>query len=161
MTLLVGRIDRVTTRPQLEGLLSLPDLGVIGEPVSFLVDTGATSCLLGPTDILRLEPDLTVLEHRDTAWGISGPEECLITNGYVFFEDTTGVLHAYEVPKFFISQRVPPGPLDGIALMMTPPSLLGMDILRHWRSRLSPSEGIVEFGVLRADVSYPRPQPLT
>jgi len=153
---LLGRIDGFTPRPRLEALLSLPDLAIIAEPISFLVDTGATNCLLGPADIIRLEPDLSVLQERDTIWGVSGPEECLITSGYVFFEDDAGMMHAYEVPRFFVNQRALPGPSDGIRLR-TPPSLLGMEIMRHWRTRLSPSEGIVEFDVLHADVSYPRP----
>lgn len=158
--MLIGRLDELTLRPRLDGLLSLPNLAIIAEPISFMVDTGATNCLLGPADIVRLEPDLTVLQQRDTVWAMSGPEECLITEGYVFFEDDAGAMHAYEVPRFFVSERVVPGGGEGRALR-SPPSLLGIEILRHWRMRLSPSEGTVEFDVLHADVSYPRPPTAT
>lgn len=158
--MLIGRIDELTLRPRLDGLLSLPNLAIIAEPISFLVDTGATNCLLGPADIARLAPDLTVLQRRDTVWAMSGPEECLITEGYVFFEDDSGTMHAYEIPRFFVTERALPGASDGAALR-SPPSLLGMEILRHWRTRLSVAEGIVEFDVLHADVSYPRAAPPT
>ncbi|MBX7111294.1 MAG: retropepsin-like domain-containing protein [Dehalococcoidia bacterium] len=123
--------------------------------MSFLVDTGSSGCLLGPTDVERLEIDRSRLSGDEIVWGVSGPEHCFVEEGYLYLVDAdTGEQYMYPVPRFLISRRSPPEPREDGSVRELP-SLLGMELMQHWRMRFSASEGIVEFDVLHCDFPIP------
>ena len=57
--MLRGRIGNTTSRPFIEGQLSIQSIGIESEKVSFLADTGADVGLLAPVDSTRLGVDYT------------------------------------------------------------------------------------------------------
>lgn len=156
--MLLGRYGGTSSGPILEGRLTITELGIKAEPISFLVDTGSSSCLLGPTDIAMLEVDVSRIAHTDTVYGIGASEVCYVTSAYIFFDDPdTGMTRAYEIPRFFVSQRPPPEPTELEPSPREIPSLIGMEVIRHWRIQLCPSEDLAEFEILDSHLHYPTP----
>lgn len=140
--MIAGTIDGKTSRPFVQGRLLLPRLGVDGL-VDFWVDTGATSTVLHPgdasllaVDYARLRGDVPVL----TAGGIAlnHVEPALV----VFAEANRGLLRAYAL-RLLIP---PPSPAN-----LRLPSLLGLDVVRRWHTRFSPSTPALRFTVVSAD----------
>lgn len=153
--MLVGRFGGSARNPHIEGTLSLPRLRVRDAEVTFLVDTGASRCFLNSTDAARvgIEPDS--LGGETIVFGLGGSEACYVEQGYIAFRaEDERLIHYYAV-DLLISHRAQS--LGGPALIGTVPSLIGMEILRDWRLRISQSENVAEFEVLDSTVSVPAP----
>ncbi|MGI8550918.1 MAG: aspartyl protease family protein [Dehalococcoidia bacterium] len=117
---LVG--GRGYSRPYVTVRVMVPSQNV-DDDVSFLVDTGADSTLLSPSDALYLGIDLSQLPHGDVMSGVGG------TTSTVMAESTLGLGDR----SFDLALRIlvpnagePSGVLNRI------PSLLGRDILAHF-----------------------------
>lgn len=127
--------------PLVAALLQLPTLGVEGE-VTFLLDTGThTSCVL-PYDGRRLGVDYSRLAGPlSQTHGLGGSVESVSVPAFLVFDEDDGVHRFYE----FIIDVMP----DTLELQGMP-SLLGQDILAHWRLTHSPGEGLLQAEVLSA-----------
>lgn len=127
--------------PLVEARLQLPTLGV-EDQVFFLLDTGAhTSCVL-PYDGHELGIDYARLTGAPSQTrGLGGSVESVSVPAFLVFDEDDGVHRFYE----FIIDVMPDTPaLQGM------PSLLGQDILAHWRLTHSPGEGLLQAEVLSA-----------
>lgn len=135
----VGRAPLVTA------LLQLPTLGVEGE-VTFLLDTGThTSCVL-PYDGRRLRVDYSRLVGAlSQTHGLGGSVESVSVPATLVFAEDNGVHRVYD----FIIDVMPNTPA-----LQEMPSLLGQDILAHWRLTHSPSERLLQAEVLSAHDTY-------
>lgn len=139
--MLRGRFGDTSGRPYLVGRLILPRLGLQGD-ISFLVDTGADKSVLMPIDALRLGVDYTSLSGSAASVGIGGYARMFEEEAAAVFLEGTRTLHMY-----FIQVGVP---------SYTPeiedvPSLLGRDVLDHWRMHYNPASGTLTFKVNAAD----------
>jgi hypothetical protein len=137
-----GRYGDTSGRPYLEGRLILPRLGIRGD-ISFLVDTGADASLLSPLDAQRLGVDFSKLEGDGETWGISGVSHNFIEEAVLVFAEPGTALYIYYI-DLDIAVPDPNTPPDL-------PSLLGRDIIDHWRMTYSPIKKNLAFKVLEAD----------
>lgn len=153
--MLVGRFGGPVRNPYVDGMLSLPRLRVRDAQVTLLVDTGASRCLLNSTDAARLGIAPGSLGGEAVVFGLGGSEVCYVEQGYIAFRaEDERLIHYYAV-DLLISRRA--APRGGPAPSGTVPSLIGMDILRDWRIRISQSENLAEFDVLDSTVSVAAP----
>lgn len=153
--MLVGGFAGPARNPYVEGTLSLPRLRLRDAQVTFLVDTGASRCFLSSTDAARLGMTPGSLSGEAVVFGLGGSEACYVEQGYIAFRDEDERLIHYYAVDLLISRR--PASLAGPAPIGSVPSLIGMDILRDWRLRISQSEDVAEFEVLDSTVSVPAP----
>ena len=143
--MLKGGIGKGSGELFLPSHLYLPDLRFDG-PITFRVDTGADRTCIAPNDLLAYGADLASLEKFPTsvASGIGGRVTFYEVPGVLSFDD--GV-HEYlydvtvTVPK---PEEVPPLP-----------SLLGLDILEHWRMTYDRKANMLTFEVHHADLRVP------
>jgi hypothetical protein len=140
--MLRGGFAATSGHPYLWGRVRLPRRRLAAN-VRFLVDTGADSCLLMPSDARILGVDLAALGlPRVAKIGVGGE---------VFVHDEPALLAFYdEGGKLRVYRRViliaPDNPaLSGV------PSLLGRDILRSWRMVYHPRAGRLDFDVIESD----------
>ncbi len=140
--MLRGRFGNTTGRPYIEGRLVIPRLNTSGD-ISFLVDTGADQTLLAPADGLRIGLDYADL-HGDGKQiiGIGGVTENFVEDAVVVFADGIKVIYGYTIQLGI----APPSP-D----IMDIPSLLGRDIIDHWRMIYNPTRRNLSFTVISAD----------
>ena len=115
----------------------------IDRTVPFLLDTGAHDTLLHPSDATKIEMPFGRLTNRVTAPGVGGAARYFQEPAVLVFLEESQV-HMYSVP-LLIS-----GP-DGSHWEM--PSLLGRNVINHWRVDYDPSNGILGCVVRRADYS--------
>lgn len=108
--------------PFVESAVWLPRLNASGR-VRFLVDTGCTVTTLHPQDSKDLGLDFSMLQQGGIALGIGGSQAEYSENAEVSF------LHNAQIVTYRITISIAP-PLDHNRWL---PSLLGMDIIRHWR----------------------------
>jgi len=153
--MLVGPFGGPARNPYIEGSLSLPRLRVRDAEVTFLVDTGASRCYLNSTDAARIGIEPGSLSGEAIVFGLGGSEACYVEQGYIAFRAEDEQLIHYYAVDLLISRR--PASPGGPAPIGSVPSLLGMNILGHWRMRISQSEHIAEFEVLDSTVSVPAP----
>ena len=69
--MLRGRFGDTTGRPYLEGRLLIPRLGIDAN-ISFLVDTGADTSLLSPSDAFEMGVDYSLLTGETESLGTAG-----------------------------------------------------------------------------------------
>ncbi len=138
-----GRFNDGTGRPQLDGHLQILDLE-IGGPISFLVDTGADYTLLMPKDAERLGLDYSLLDQETPVHGVGGTAMCYVERAVVMFNDDNEGLIAYLIQIRIMR----PGQSSYVAGL---PSLLGRDILRHWRMDFWPINQSLTFEVMDTD----------
>lgn len=146
--MLIGRYGDTTGQPYIEGLISLPRLGLQSVPVSFLVDTGAGRCILSAVDArtMGIEPEDLIGDYP--VYGIGGADTCFEEEAYLaFVDEATGRICYYSV-TLLIGKREPEG---GKAL----PSILGREILHRWRMFYFPHnpEPSLQFEVVSDDLS--------
>ena len=154
--MLIGRYGGTSAGPHLEGLLSLPGLGLKDVLVSFLVDTGAGRCIIGPLDVERLGIDRSRLRGDEGVFGVGGSETYYQEEGYLgFTAEDEGVIHYYAV-NMLISKKMPERRAEPL-MPREVPSLIGMELIEQWRVYLCPSEGVAEYEVLDSTVSVPIP----
>lgn len=143
--MLIGRFGDTTGRPYLEGRLIIPRLEVTGE-ISFLVDTGADQSLLSPLDGQRLRLDYSRLGNEGESIGMGGIVQNFQEQAFLTFSDAGRTLYAYAV-NIAIATPSPD--------IMDLPSLLGRDVVDHWRMVYEPDRDLLTFTVRTADVVIP------
>ena len=128
----------------------LPRIGVVGT-VSFLVDTGADSGFLMPTDARTLGLDYAAL-NPPVSGGVSANAEIWEhrETGALAFTDGTN-LYGYWIEM---------GILPWNPQMQRVPSLLGRDVLHRWTMHYQPGAKLLTFDVDSADVVVPAIGPL-
>ncbi len=142
--MIVGRIGDTSGAPYLEGDLYLSHQGLFSR-ISFLVDTGADSTTLMPIDGRNIGLDYARLRYADVATGVGGITQTFLEAATLTFVDTRRRrLHHYALTIDII----PPKPdLEGVK------SLLGRDILKHWRMDWDTVNDKVNFTVRSADLT--------
>jgi hypothetical protein len=107
-----------------------------------VVDTGADSTVLMPLDAGKLGLDYTKLTGGVQTIGVGGLTQMFREPGAVMFLEGTRKLHLYFVD---INIASPTPDITDV------PSLLGRDVLDHWRMHYNPSTGTLTFKVNAAD----------
>ena len=121
-------------RLTLEGFVFLPALQITGR-VIFLVDTGASSTCLHPSDSVNLGIDLTQLDYTSSSRGVGGIADYSPQDAYLLFSsDEAGVWRRLDLQ---IAK-----PADHNQRL---PSLLGRDILSQWTMLSAPGRGVLQF----------------
>jgi hypothetical protein len=133
------RYERPVPRVQVD--VSLPRISPFPAQVNFLIDSGATSSTLHPQDMLarfRLTPsELTAADRwprQRTGFGIGGRVLDFVEPATVRFERDDGTVLGLDV-EILIARLTP----ENEEL----PSLLGWDVLRHFRLTLDVRTGDV------------------
>ena len=119
-------------RPYVQGWLILPRLKIQGD-VEFLVDTGADSTIIHPSDGQKLKVPFGDLQSEISAVGIGGGHSYFSENAVILFEDDTR-LREYHC-EVLIGK--PSSSLNRL------PSLLGRSLLNHWRMLYDPPEDLL------------------
>ena len=122
-----GRFDQ-QRRPYVPGWLILPRLGVQGD-VEFLVDTGADSTIIHPSDGQKLGIPFGELQSEIVSVGIGGNHPYFLEDAVILFEDNTS-LREYRC-EVLIGK--PSASLNRL------PSLLGRSLLNNWRMVYDPT----------------------
>ena len=143
--MLRGRFGDTSGRPYIEGRLILTRLGIAGD-VSFLVDTGADNSLLMPLDGVRLGIDYSALSGSVQCIGIGG-----LTNHYIEPATLVFAEPGLNLYLYMIQLQIAAASPD----IMNVVSLLGRDVLRHWRMVCDPTRNRLTFGVLSSDYTVP------
>ena len=140
-----GRFGDTTGRPYIEGRLSIPRLGIVGD-ISFIMDTGADTSVLMPVDAQRMGVDFQLLANTVESRGIGGLSKQFVEDAIVVFTEPAVCLHAY-----FLSMRIAT-PSPDIADI---PSLLGRDIIDNWAITYDKSNAGLTAEVTRSDLKIP------
>ena len=138
--MIAGWFDELR-RPLIKATLSLPGLD-IQEEVTFLVDTGAFASCLAPRDSRRLGIDYGALTGIPSETvGIGGTAPGISIPANAMFAEDNGTRWFYRILIDVI--QLPPERSDM-------PSLLGQDILAHWRLVHDPAAGLLQAEVRSA-----------
>jgi len=141
---ITGRFGNTSGRPYVEGRFLLPDQAIAGN-ISFLVDTGADLTTIMPSDGQRLGIDYTKFTNVFSTTGIDGDAPSYRAPVVLaFLEQNRKKLCFYSVRVALFDPEIQPAPL---------PSLLGRDILNHWRMVCDNSKRRLTFTVRFADLS--------
>ncbi len=131
-------------RPYLEAFLMIPGLAIEGN-ISFVVDTGADSTCLSPSDAQRLNVDYAQLKHGSTCGGIGGIVQVFAEPAVAVFASDSH-LYVYEFQLDILTPD---------SCGMEVPSILGRDILDRWCMTYDPSNEFLGFDVRSADHVIP------
>ena len=117
--------------------LDIPRLSVTGV-VEFRVDTGADRTSLHPGASTFLGVPFERLETRNTrvASGLGGQITYFQEPAQLLFEDDVEGLERVDVNLLIA---------EPILRNATLPSLLGLDVLHHWRMNFDPPSGLLQF----------------
>jgi hypothetical protein len=132
--MLKGRIGDTSGRPYYSADLTIPDLKA-GGPVSFLMDTGADCTVLMPADAKRLGVDHAKIMDRAESHGVGGKSLDYAIDAIITIIDPGVMAYAWQIKLRVMA----PHPAIEQA-----PSLLGRDILKHWRLIYEPSAGLLQ-----------------
>jgi len=143
--MLHGRFGDTTGRPYIEAHLSIPSLKVDGS-VSFLIDTGSDCTVLMPLDAARLKIDYSRLTKRVESTGIGGLSNDFVVPAALLFSDPGAKVYGYNV-ALRIAEPKPE--------LKTTPSLLGRDVINHWRIVYDPVGKMLTGEVLSCDKEFP------
>ena len=139
MTVLLGRIGDTSGSPYIEGQLFIPRFRVRSN-VSFLVDTGADSTTLLPSDALKLGLNYgDLVRNPNPTIGIGGRSHNFLEEAVIAFTATGTAAFYYRIQLEIVEY-------DDDLMML--PSLLGRDVLRNWRMRYSPPTSRLTFHVI-------------
>ncbi|HEY3783418.1 MAG TPA: hypothetical protein VGL56_20235 [Fimbriimonadaceae bacterium] len=142
--MLKGRFGDTSGRPYLEAKIFLPRLNVSGD-ISFLVDTGADTCILMPSDGIRLGIDYALLRGNRECQGIGCTIHTFVEKAILVFSDEKAV-YTYSVDLDIHA-------LD--ASLESVPSLLGREVLDRWSMNYNPSKNQLTFAVVTSDATFP------
>jgi hypothetical protein len=109
-------------RPFITVHLTIPSQNISGD-VNFLVDTGADSTVLAPTDSLFLGIDTTSLEQGVPSRGIGGTTPTVNTHAILTLNN-----RSFNIPLHILAPRT----RRQQQALRTIPSLLGRDILLNF-----------------------------
>lgn len=137
-----GTYDQHYGRPYVQGRLSFPRLGIDGY-IDFLVDTGADVTTLHPRDGLSMKVPFDQLNPGQPSQGIGGFADTFEEPAVIMFADGRYV-------RLYTASLSVAKPTE---YNMTVPSLLGQDILQHWRMVHDKPKDRLTFTVRRADLS--------
>lgn len=140
--MLTGRFGDTSGRPYIEGRLVLPRLGLQAD-ISFLIDTGADTSLLHPTDGKVLGIDYSKLTGKDESIGVGGVCYNYLEEAMLLFTEPGKRLYVYT-----LDLAISPNSPD----IMDLPSLLGRDILDQWGMTYRPKKKQLSFTVLTSDL---------
>jgi hypothetical protein len=143
--MLRGRFGDTTGRPYIEGHLSIPSLQVSGS-VSFLIDTGSDCTVPMQLDAARLKIDYSRLSKRVESTGIGGLSNDFVVPAALLFSDPGVKIYGYSV-DLRIAEPKPE--------LRTTPSLLGRDVINHWRIVYDPTAKVLTGEVLASDKEFP------
>lgn len=131
-----GRFGNTSGRPYIDGYLEIPHLSVRGN-ISFVLDTGSDCTVLMPLDARRLKLNYTQLEgsEQDESQGFGGKSIDFIVPAILMIREVGSTVHGYEVDL-----RVAE-PKDGTEDI---PSILGRDVLDHWRYTIDRQLSLIE-----------------
>ena len=129
-------------RPLVEGYLRLPLFGVTAN-ISFLVDTGADGTCIHPRDGRPAAIPFDQLRRPITSQGVGGRATYFRESAVLEFADGEArKIHSYEVTVNIAKPGV-----NSSDTINTIYSLLGRDVIDHWRMVYDRAEGILEFTV--------------
>ena len=137
--MIIGQFDSVG-RPYVVCRLIIPRLRV-SRRISFLLDTGADSTSLHPRDARDAGIAFDQLGNRHSSRGIGGRSSYFREPAILAFSDGE-LVRMYEVGLLIAE------PNDTNESL---PSLLGRNVINHWRMVYDPSEDRLEFSVRHAD----------
>ena len=129
----------------MEGRLIIPRFNIEAD-ISFLVDTGADSSLIGPADGFEMGLDYTAFGKITESVGTGGLAESYTEKASIAFTDPGKCMYVYHVDLEIAV------PSDAIEEM---PSLLGREILDRWRMVYDPTKSDLSFIIRSADVTLP------
>ena len=128
--------------PYVEGFVELRGLRTDGR-VTFLLDTGADVTCIMPQDGHWLGMDYTRIKRWDSPTrGVGGSVRAARRRAQVWFTEDSGVVRQYSL---LIDIMPDLESLQGL------PSLLGQDILAHWRVVHEPASELLRITVRSAD----------
>ena len=145
--MLIGRFGSTTARPYVEGcvIINIGGTNYVAD-VSFLIDTGADSTMVGPSDFARFGiPPGVMPPFASRCGGIGG--------GCRFC--TVGAATAFVDRRQMYVYAGPIGIPDPSHVPAQMPSILGRDILHRWRVEYNYSKRRLRFEVITADVISP------
>lgn len=126
--------------PFVLGVARFPRLG-LGWRVEFLVDTGCSVTTIHPRDSQAMGMDFSLLRQAGIALGIGGGQREFVEEAeLVFFHGTQIVTYRRQIDIAPISDH-----------NRVFPSLLGMDVIRHWRMVCDVHDDELSFDVHHAD----------
>ena len=131
-----GYFNVDSNRPQLSVALFLPGISPRWAMVEFLIDTGADSTVLAPAaavDLFDISSDRlsdpSNWPDRIRALGVGGSTLVYRTLARFDFASENGIEHSLS-GTILIPRPIPSA--------VAPPSLLGWDVLRHFRTTFDP-----------------------
>mgnify|MGYP001584178326 CR=1 FL=1 len=134
-----------------------PRLGVSGG-VSFLVDTGADSSLLCPTDAILMGVDFTKITKASEAQGIGGIAQSLVEPALIVFSEPGVAIWGYRGDLEILAPDDGDyaDPIADPEESLKLPSLLGREVLDRWRIVYQPSNDELTFEVCSSDFRLDR-----
>jgi len=140
-----GRFESFTKRPVVDCFIRLPSTNTQAI-IPFLIDTGADWSVLMPSDANRLNVNYKKLTRTRKSFGIGGA--CV--------EYVVPALLAVSDEKTMYGYKFALGIAEPMPDLHDAPSIIGMDILRHWEILLSYTDGRrLEITVLFCDEETP------
>ena len=115
----------------------------INSPVSFLLDTGASSTCLHPKDATDIGMPFSRLGNSVSYRGIGGSAEYFREQAFLCFVDQR--IGQYQVYETLLHIAKPHPNVDDL------PALLGRDVINQWHMQYDPSNAHLQFDVRRAD----------
>lgn len=126
--------------PFVRGIVRFPRLGLIRR-VDFLVDTGCGVTTILPRDSSAMGLDFDMLRESGVAVGIGGTQ--------IEYNEEAEISFFHGVNLVTYLKEIDISPVTGYNTRL--PSLLGMDVIRHWRMTCDVRNGEVEFDIHEAD----------
>lgn len=141
--MITGRFGDTSGRPFIEGRLILPRLNIQGD-ISFLMDTGADSSMVMPSDARRLGIPFDILQGDRECSGVGGTIHSFPERAILVFTNPQVMLYAYD-----LEIDIMPNDFD----MEEVPSLLGRDVIDRWRITYDPQGTGLRAKVRSADMT--------
>lgn len=126
--------------PFIRGVVQFPTLGLVGR-IAFLVDTGCGVTTIHPRDSQAMRLDFRLLRQAGVVFGIGGRHREFAEEAEISF------LHGAQMVTY--RKQIDIAPVSDHNRWF--PSLLGMDIIQHWRMICDVHNGELEFQAHQAD----------